>query len=141
MDLHRPALFWLDAHWSGGPTAGEQNECPVLDEIRAINDWSLSAESCILIDDARLFFGPPPPPHKLDQWPTFTEISDTLRVVGDRYVTVLDDVVIAIPRAYKKVVDAYWRPIAAQHSQAMMGNRLSREIRRARSLLGAARKH
>src|SRR3954449_4577636 len=36
--LHDPStatLFWLDAHWSGGPTAGEANPCPVLEELEA----------------------------------------------------------------------------------------------------------
>src|SRR4051812_43835888 len=30
------ALFWLDAHWSGLDTAGRDNPCPVIEEIRAI---------------------------------------------------------------------------------------------------------
>jgi hypothetical protein len=30
--LSAPAIFWLDAHWSGGQTYGESDECPVLDE-------------------------------------------------------------------------------------------------------------
>src|SRR5690349_2942511 len=31
--LDRPAIVWLDAHWSGPGTAGEELECPLLDEI------------------------------------------------------------------------------------------------------------
>jgi hypothetical protein len=26
-------LFWLDAHWSGGDTYGEEDECPLLQEL------------------------------------------------------------------------------------------------------------
>ena len=29
-------LFWLDAHWSGGDTYGEEDECPLIDELRII---------------------------------------------------------------------------------------------------------
>jgi hypothetical protein len=29
-------IFWLDAHWSGGETAGIESECPLLDELNAI---------------------------------------------------------------------------------------------------------
>src|SRR5271165_5378724 len=51
--LERPAIVWLDAHWSGPGTSGEDRECPVLDEIRAIDAGR--CEHIILIDDARLF--------------------------------------------------------------------------------------
>ena len=46
------AIFWLDSHWSGGETAGEDSECPLLDELSILLD-----HDCIqlmLIDDARL---------------------------------------------------------------------------------------
>lgn len=33
---HKKALFWLDAHWSGGETYGEKDECPLLDELRVV---------------------------------------------------------------------------------------------------------
>ncbi|MGC9123827.1 MAG: hypothetical protein ACP5IB_07170 [Thermoplasmata archaeon] len=29
-------LFWLDAHWSGGETYGENDECPLIDELNII---------------------------------------------------------------------------------------------------------
>jgi len=32
----RRATFWLDAHWSGGETYGEQDECPLLEELKII---------------------------------------------------------------------------------------------------------
>src|SRR5664280_2600750 len=53
------SLFWLDGHWSGGLTSGSDHECPILDEISAIDASPFASESCILIDDARLFLGPP----------------------------------------------------------------------------------
>ena len=32
-NLHKPALFWLDSHWCGGSTYGEEDQCPLLAEI------------------------------------------------------------------------------------------------------------
>lgn len=106
--LSGPALFWLDGHWSGDGTAGEFDECPVLQEIAVIDASTYGGQAAILVDDARLFFGPPPPPHRRDQWPTFLEVADQLRAVHARYVTVLEDVVIAVPETARELVDQYW---------------------------------
>jgi hypothetical protein len=35
--LESPAIFWLDAHWSGADTYGEQDECPLIEEISTVN--------------------------------------------------------------------------------------------------------
>lgn len=90
LDLSEPTVFWLDGHWSAGDTAGEGDECPLLDELATIGP-----EHAILIDDARLFIEPPPPPHDPDQWPTLEEVMDALR---DREVVIREDVVVALPR-------------------------------------------
>jgi hypothetical protein len=102
-----PLLFWLDGHWSGGPTAGADNECPVMAEIAAIDGYALAAGSVILIDDARLFLSPPPPPHRREQWPGFLEVVDLLRQAHERYVTMLEDVIIAVPASARRVVEDY----------------------------------
>jgi hypothetical protein len=132
-----PALFWLDAHWSPdfekqvlvdprNPTLGWNPEetserlasvggqCPVLDEIQAIDRYEFNSESCILIDDARLFLGPPPPPHRRDDWPTFLEIVDLLRQSYPRFVTVLNDVIVAGPPRVQAVLDEYWLGVLAR---------------------------
>lgn len=108
-DLPGPALYWLDAHWSGDETVGEDEECPLLEEIRAIDAEPISANSVILIDDARLFMGPPPPPHKREAWPTIAQVVDALREIHDRYIAILEDVVVAVPPELQEVVDTYWR--------------------------------
>ena len=63
-----PTMFWLDAHWCGEGTHGAAAECPILDEIIAINSGEGRHQGCpghvILIDDARLFLQPPPAPHR-----------------------------------------------------------------------------
>lgn len=71
-------LFWLDAHWSGGNTYGESDECPLIDELKLIFE---SKKKCaILIDDARLFMAPPPLPHNEGVWPSVKDISACLPV-------------------------------------------------------------
>ena len=65
-------LFWLDAHWSGGLTYGEEDECPLVEELEIIFEYNKNY--VILIDDARLFLAPPPYPHKLENWPSLTDI-------------------------------------------------------------------
>lgn len=111
--LTAPALFWLDGHWSGAGTAGELDECPVLAELASIDASAQSSGAAILIDDARMFFGPPPPPHHRDQWPTFLEVAQRLSAVHDRYVTALDDVIIAVPAAAREIIDQYWLAVQA----------------------------
>ena len=92
-----PTLYWLDAHWSSGITAGEENECPLLDEIRLTSPGD--PNDCYLIDDARLFLEPPPPPHKVAHWPTFEDISAVVREERPNHALIVDlDVIVIAPR-------------------------------------------
>jgi hypothetical protein len=50
-ELRAPALFWLDAHASGGPTV-DSGKGPILDELRAILSHGERGH-VVLIDDAR----------------------------------------------------------------------------------------
>ena len=101
-----PTLYWLDGHWSGGPTAGEQDECPVLSEIEQIARGH--RDDCLLIDDARLFVASPPPPHDPAQWPSLVEVFDALRASRPHaHVTIVADTVIAVPTRAKGIVDRY----------------------------------
>ena len=52
--LERPALFWLDGHYSAGKTAKGEKETPVCEELNHILGGS-ALDHIILIDDARLF--------------------------------------------------------------------------------------
>jgi hypothetical protein len=104
-----PTLYYLDAHWSGGLTSGEEDECPVLREIDALRAGH--PDDCVIIDDARLFAAAPPPPHDPGQWPALPELFDALRSIRPgHFVTVLNDQVIAAPPRAKPRLDAYaWR--------------------------------
>lgn len=53
-NLHQPALFWLDAHFSGGNTAKGEVDSPISDEIESILRHPVQGH-VILIDDARHF--------------------------------------------------------------------------------------
>lgn len=89
------ALYWLDGHWSGGQTAGELDECPLLGELTCLRDRT---EDIILIDDARFFLCAPPVPHNPSQWPTISDVIDALPdLAGGRFVQIVDDVIFIIP--------------------------------------------
>lgn len=93
--LAGPALFWLDAHWSGLDTAGRDAECPLLAEIAVIN--AVPRTHTVLVDDARLFCAPPPPPHRAEQWPDLHTTLAALRDQGRRHVVMCGDVFVAVP--------------------------------------------
>lgn len=70
--LHgNPVLYFLDSHWCGGERFGP--ECPLLRELQAIGKM-FNERQVVMIDDARLFINPPPPPHRPEEWPTMDEI-------------------------------------------------------------------
>jgi hypothetical protein len=95
----RPALFWLDGHWSGGETAGENDQCPLLSELETLKD---RRGDILLIDDASLFLSVPPVPHDPAQWPTLPEIVRLLmKPSGQPYVQIIDDVIFSVPAEEK----------------------------------------
>ena len=104
-DLSGPAVFWLDAHWSGRQTAGVDEQCPLLDEIAVINQSP--HDHFILIDDARLFVAPPEPPHDVNQWP---DIGATIRALGSahpKYIVIFEYAIIAVPVSARASVQAH----------------------------------
>ena len=87
-------LFWLDAHWSGGLTYGEEDECPLVEELEIIFEYNKNY--VILIDDARLFLAPPPSPHKFENWQTLTDI---MKVMPDGWELIeFEDVLYVFPK-------------------------------------------
>jgi hypothetical protein len=99
--LERPpggTLYWLDAHWSGGETAGREHPCPVVEEIRAIGPGH--PDDCLLIDDARLFNDP--------AWPSIAEVMNA--ILAERpghHVTIAHDLIVAVPARARGLVDAF----------------------------------
>jgi hypothetical protein len=115
--LHeKSVLYWLDAHWCVAQgTAGEQSQCPLLEELTAIG--SLNDSSIVLIDDARLFLCTPPAPHEATDWPTFHAILKSLRRLNpDHYLQVINDVIFYYP----PTADAAVREFAREHGADLM---------------------
>lgn len=111
--LDKRAIFWLDAHWSGGETYGEEDQCPLIEEINIINCSSI--DHFILIDDARLFTSPPQPPHHLENWPSISQVIDTLRSkFSDKYIVIIEDVIIAVPSEAKLTLAKYCQQVNAK---------------------------
>jgi hypothetical protein len=63
--LTKKALFWLDAHYSGGVTARGIYDTPISKELEAV--FSSAIDHVVLIDDARLFVG-------TNDYPTLEEL-------------------------------------------------------------------
>jgi hypothetical protein len=88
-------LFWLDAHWSGGNTYGQKDECPILEELEIIFSSPIK-NFAILIDDARLFLAPPPLPHNLKSWPTIQQL---VKVIPNEFdIIINNDVIFIVPK-------------------------------------------
>lgn len=99
------AAFWLDAHWCNNDSYGKDDECPLLEEIRLVNQFT--GNRFILIDDARLFTAPPPEPHNAAQWPNLADIIEVLNspVDGKKpFLMIYNDVIIAVPLAAKSTL-------------------------------------
>lgn len=88
------AIHWLDAHWSGGSTAGEDAECPLLDELQVLAGRH---DDIILIDDARLFLSAPPQPHRPEAWPSIVDIARVACPDKRRHLQIVDDVIVIVP--------------------------------------------
>jgi glycosyltransferase involved in cell wall biosynthesis len=86
--LDRPALFWLDAHYSGGSLRGKvtargEKDTPILEELEHI----LAAHSSghvIIIDDARCFGTDP-------AYPTIAELNAFVRSRREDLGIVIED--------------------------------------------------
>ncbi len=96
--LNSPTIFWLDAHWCGEGTGLIETECPLLKELELI--YSHRGDHVVLIDDARLFLEKPQPPHRADDWPSFTDICNfATRVRPMPVIQLIGDVIFLGPRS------------------------------------------
>ena len=69
-NIDRPALFWLDGHYSEGITAKGELNTPIVSELTHI--FKHSEKHVILIDDARCFVGK-------DDYPTLNELKNLMK--------------------------------------------------------------
>lgn len=117
LDNNDDILFWLDAHWSGGDTYGEEDECPLLEELETI--FNYPKNYVILIDDARLFLAPPPYPHNFDNWQSITDIS---RVLPDAWqIMVYEDVIYLYPKTIESNFKDFMQKIISDKNERSHG--------------------
>ena len=95
-DRERPTLFWLDAHYSGGVTAGNNDPCPLIDEIILISRRRTADNTVVLIDDARSLTG-----H--GGWPTVDEVCSKFDL-ETWSMAIIDDVMICSNRSYLRAL-------------------------------------
>ena len=88
----RPVLFWLDAHFSGGVTAGEDHPCPLLDELEIISKLREADNTIVLIDDARALIGS-------GGWPTIDQVCRQFDL-NKWSIASIDDVMICTNRSF-----------------------------------------
>lgn len=126
--LDAPALFWLDAHWSALDTAGEGDECPLLEELAIINASPLP--HVVLVDDARCFLAPPHVPHDPTQWPDIVTLYAAAQAGGRRYACTGFDVVFAIPAEHAPAFIEDWRTNRASKQKIKRRKTLGQRLRK-----------
>lgn len=84
-----PAIFWLDAHYSGGDTARGEKETPIEEELNAILNHRIK-NHVILIDDAREFNG-------THDYPTLEKIKEAIKKHPHLKIKVENDIIIIEP--------------------------------------------
>lgn len=107
-EIHNPCIFWLDAHFCQGTDDPPEIECPLMDELYAINTHAYAGRHVLLIDDARLFTHPPPYPHDPTRWPTIEAVQKELTRFP-RHVIISNDVIIAVPMPAVEIVEGFTR--------------------------------
>ena len=109
-ELDRPALFWLDGHYSAGITARGDEDTPVFKELDAILQ-APDLGHVIVIDDARDFGTDP-------AYPTLEQIRE--RVLArwpDRVFCVENDAIRILPGATPKTDPNQSHPPRSSHEQ------------------------
>ena len=70
-------FYFLDAHWSGGETGGEEIDCPIVDELAVLRDAG-GPDDVVVIDDLRVFDALPSNRDRA-RWPTVPELERLVR--------------------------------------------------------------
>jgi len=100
-ELKGPGLFWLDAHAGAGYFA-DHDICPLVQELETV--LASPHEHCIIVDDARAFLAPPPPPFDYRKWPSLDQIFAAVAKRPGYNVVTIADVLIIVPDRYRHLV-------------------------------------
>ena len=106
--LGGPALVWLDAHAGGGHFA-DRDICPLRAELAVVLD--APHEHCVVIDDARAFVAPPPPPFDYEQWPSIDQLFAAVGKLSSRNMVIINDAIIVVPQRARGLVADFCRSI------------------------------
>jgi hypothetical protein len=87
-EIDRPALFWLDAHYSGPGTARGPLDTPIAQELEAIRGHSVAGH-VILVDDMNRFDG-------TAGYPECSALLDALRAAYPRAIADVRDDILRI---------------------------------------------
>ncbi|MFZ2586719.1 MAG: hypothetical protein WAZ18_01135 [Alphaproteobacteria bacterium] len=87
--LKTPTLFWLDGHFSGGPTAYGDLASPVLAELQALMAHPVKGH-VIVIDDSRDFRG-------LEGYPTIRQLQWFINRHPGYMLRLKDDLLVIAP--------------------------------------------
>lgn len=95
--LDSSALFWLDAHWFPEVPDVADSQCPLLEELVILAQWPFISDSCVLIDDARMFSRPLAKCYRAGDWPTLREVVTAARFTPSTVTAIIDDVIVVGP--------------------------------------------
>lgn len=109
--LGTPTLFWLDAHYSGGPTKIGKSECPVLEEIHLIR--KANQKHCLIIDDMQIFdTGGKEREEKMKgwsnrpgDWPHVDDLIKAAKEDGPCYCMMKEHVLFIVPPECEQVLE------------------------------------
>jgi FkbM family methyltransferase len=129
-----PAIFWLDAHWGLGQTAGENQPCPLLDELAAIAPcWE---RAYVLADDARYFLAPPPAEYDARLWPSLAATVAALNRGSGRFVACFEDVFVSLPAPASATSQRYIHDVEMRNSLAFLGSQAAQKFSHGRVVPG-----
>ncbi len=89
--LGKPALFWLDGHYSGGLTARGGKDSPIIAELEAISNHPIAGH-VILIDDARCF-------NESNDNPRLDDLLRKIKEEGRYHSEISMDIIRLVPRS------------------------------------------
>ena len=85
--VRRPALFWLDGHYSMGETARGSEDTPIRRELSQIANHPLRLQHVVVIDDARCFCG-------ANGYPDVADLKAFSERLGFRGFQIVDDLFV-----------------------------------------------